>query len=71
MKTIFKCEFVIEQYIKKKMRNKIPKMGKDLNLNAMFIKRTLDCYSETKDVNDYPNKVDLGLRELKDPLDNW
>ena len=23
------------------------------------------------DVNDRPDKVDLGLRELKDPLDSW
>ena len=41
---------------KKKMRNEILKMGKDLNLNTMFIKRTLDCYAETKDVNDHPQQ---------------
>ena len=37
MKTIFKREFVIEQHRKKKTRSEILKMGKDLNLNAMFI----------------------------------
>ena len=52
MKTIFKREFVVEQHRKKKTRSEILKMGKDLNLNAMFIKRTLDRYAETKDVNE-------------------
>ena len=47
MKTIFKCEFVIEQHRKKKTRSEILKMGKDLNLNAMFIKRTLNRYAES------------------------
>ena len=56
MKTIFKREFVIEQHRKKKTRSEILKMGKDLNLNAMFIKRTLDRYAETKDVNDRPRQ---------------
>ena len=41
MKTNFKREFMIEQHRKKKTRSEILKMGKDLNLNAMFIKRTL------------------------------
>ena len=52
MKTIFKREFVIEQHRKKKTRNEILKMGKDLNL----IKKTLDRYAETKDVNDRPGQ---------------
>ena len=56
MKTIFKREFVIEQHRKKKTRREILKVGKDLNLNAMFIKRTLDRYAETKDVNDRPRQ---------------
>ena len=71
MKIIFKREFVIEQHRKKKTRREILKMGKDLNLNAMFIKRTLDRYAETKDVNDRPRQGRPGLRELKDSLDNW
>ena len=52
MKTIFICKFVIKQHRKKKTRSEILKMGKDLNLNAIFIKRTLDHYAKTKDVND-------------------
>ena len=56
MKTIFKREFVIEQHRKKKTRSEILKMGKNLNLNAMFIKKILDRYPEAKDVNDRPRQ---------------
>ena len=71
MKTIFKREFVIEQHRKKKTRSEILKMEKDLNLNAMFIKRTLDCYAETKDVNDCPRQGQPWSQRTKNPLDNW
>ena len=56
MTTIVKRKFVIEQHSLNKMRSEILKMGKHLNLNAMFIKRTLDRYSETRDVQDRPRQ---------------
>lgn len=56
MMNILKRKFVIEQHLRKKTRSEILKMGKHLNLNAMFIKRTLDRYAETKDVQDRPRQ---------------
>lgn len=54
MTTIVKRMFVIEQHLMRRTRSEILKMGKHLNMNAMFIKRTLDRYAETRDVQDRP-----------------
>ena len=54
MTTIVKQKFVIKQQLRKKTRSEILKNEKYLNLNPMFIKRTLDRYVETKDVQDCP-----------------
>ena len=52
MSILVKRKFVVEQYENKKTRSDILRMGKHLNLNAMFIKRTLDRYEDTKGIND-------------------
>ena len=54
MTTIVKRKFVIKQHLKKKTKSEILKIGKYLNMNPMFIKRTLDRYVETKNVQDRP-----------------
>lgn len=52
MSTLVKRKFVVEQYEKKKTRSEMLRMGKHLKLNAMFIKRTLDRYEDTKSIED-------------------
>ena len=52
MSILMKRKFVVEQYENKKTRSDILRMGKHLNLNAMFMKRTLDRYEDTKGIND-------------------
>lgn len=54
MAIILKRKFVIEEYGKGKTRSEILKAGKPLNLNAMFIKRTLDRYEDTNSFEDRP-----------------
>ena len=83
MTTYVKRKFVIEHHKKRKTRSEILKMGKHLHLNAMFIKRTLDRYEETKSVDDRPRpgrprsqrtKKSLKLSEKifeKIPRDRW
>ena len=50
MMTIVKQKLVIEQHLRKKTRSEILKIGKCLNLNPIFLKKTLDRYVEIKDV---------------------
>ena len=42
--------FVVEQYKKEKTNSEILKMGKQINLNAIFIKKTLGRYKDTMQV---------------------
>ena len=52
MSANFKREFVIELHKKGKNTRQILDEGKSLNLNKMFVKRTLDRYNETNSIKD-------------------
>ena len=55
MKTSYdklKREFVVNQFFKGKTRSQILQAGKEMKLNRMFIKRTLDRFQETQSTED-------------------
>ena len=52
MSTNSKREFVIELYKKGKNTRQILDEGKSLNLNKMFVKRTVDRYNKTNSIKD-------------------
>ena len=54
MSVELKRKFIIEQHVKGLQPSEIFKLGKNLKINRMLIKRTIDRYQETSSVEDRP-----------------
>ena len=70
-----KRAFVVDQFSKGKTRSQILHAGKEMKLNRMFIKRTLDRFQETQSTEDRPRpgrpkscRTPVAIKKIRDKI---